>query len=127
MQELETIVYHHLPIGIIVMNNKSLGMVREFQDTYFDGRNIGTVLGYSCPDLSRIADAYRIPYFRIEHASDVESVFAEIRDIDRAYLLEVMISNTAIVEPKILFGNSLDKQSPALSEELENTLHTILS
>lgn len=82
MQELETISSRALPIGIIVMNNKSLGMVREFQDTYFDGRNIGTVLGYSCPDLSRIADAYQIPYFRIEHASDVDSIFTQIRALE---------------------------------------------
>lgn len=72
MQELETISSRQLPIGIIVMNNRSLGMVREFQDTYFEGRNIGTVIGYSCPDLSLIANAYRLPYFKIENPKDMD-------------------------------------------------------
>lgn len=78
IQELETISSRNLPIGIIVMNNKSLGMVREFQDTYFEGRNIGTVIGYSCPDISLIAQAYRMPYFKIENIGDLDYVFSEI-------------------------------------------------
>lgn len=81
IQELETISYHHLPVGVVVLNNKSLGMVREFQDTYFDGRNIGTVLGYSCPDLERIAYAYKMSYFCIEFPSDIDGVFASIREV----------------------------------------------
>ena len=81
MQELETISSRNLSIGIIVMNNKSLGMVREFQDTYFEGRNIGTVIGYSCPDISLVAMTYRMPYFRIEKASDVDEVFSKIKTI----------------------------------------------
>lgn len=82
IQELETISARNLPIGIIVMNNESLGMVREFQDTYFDGRNIGTVIGYSCPNLALIANAYRIPYFKIEQPKDIEWVFSEIIKIE---------------------------------------------
>lgn len=127
IQELETISSRHLPIVIVVMNNKSLGMVREFQDTYFEGRNIGTVIGYSCPDLSLIAEAYRIPYFRIEHAEDVDTVFPQIQGVEGPYILEVMISNKAIVEPKILYGNTLDKQSPELSPEIEQEIQNIIS
>lgn len=125
IQELETISSRHLPIAIVVMNNKSLGMVREFQDTYFEGRNIGTVIGYSCPDLSLIAEAYRMPYFCIEHAEDVDTVFPQIQGVEGPYILEVMISNKAIVEPKILYGNTLDRQSPELSVEIEQEIKKI--
>jgi acetolactate synthase-1/2/3 large subunit len=109
------------------MNNKSLGMVREFQDTYFEGRNIGTVIGYSCPDLSLVAQAYRMPYFRIEHPEDVDVIFSQVQNIAGPYILEVMISSRAIVEPKILYGNTLDKQSPELSPEIEQEIKNILS
>lgn len=125
MQELETIRSRNLPIGIIVMNNASLGMVREFQDTYFEGRNIGTVIGYSCPDLSRIAYAYKIPYLRIEKPDDIDHIFSEIIKIDWPYILEVIISNKAIVEPKILYGSTLDKQSPELSSEIQSKLENL--
>ena len=127
MQELETISSRNLSIGIIVMNNKSLGMVREFQDTYFEGRNIGTVIGYSCPDLSLVAMTYRMPYFRIEKASDLDEVFSKIKPIPWPYILEVMISSKAIVEPKMLYGSTLDKQSPALPEDIEAQIQTIFS
>lgn len=127
IQELETISSRHLPIAVVVMNNKSLGMVREFQDTYFEGRNIGTVIGYSCPDLSLIAEAYRMPYFCIEHPEDINTIFSQIQSIEGPYILEVMISNKAIVEPKILYGNTLDKQSPELSPEMEQEIQNIIS
>ncbi len=127
IQELETISSRNLPIGIIILNNKSLGMVREFQDTYFDGRNIGTVIWYSCPDLSLIAQAYRMPYYRIETPDDIDGIFLQIQDINTPYILEVMISNKAIVEPKILYWNTMDKQSPALSPDLEEKILNILA
>lgn len=125
MQELETISARNLPIGIVVMNNKSLWMVREFQDTYFEWRNIGTVIGYSCPDLSLIANAYRMPYFKIEQPKDMEVVFLEIMKIEWPYILEVMTSNRAIVEPKMLYWNTIDKQSPPLSIEVEEKIQEL--
>ena len=127
IQELETISSHHLPVVIVVINNKSLGMVREFQETYFEGRNIGTVIGYSCPDLSLIAKAYRMPYFQIEYPEDVDVIFSQIHNVVGPYILEVMISNKAIIEPKVLYGNTLDKQSPELSSELEQKIKNIIS
>lgn len=127
IQELETISLRKLPVGIIVLNNSSLGMVREFQDTYFDGRNIWTVIGYSCPNIELIANAYKIPYFLISHLDDVDPVLAQIQQMNTPYILEVKISQKAIVEPKMLYGNTLDKQSPPLSQEIETEIQNILS
>ena len=107
------------------MNNKSLGMVREFQDTYFEWRNIGTVIWYSCPDLSLIAQAYRMPYFNINIPDDVDAIFANIAKLPGPYILEVSISNKAIVEPKILYWNTIDKQSPYLDPILEDYIKTL--
>ena len=125
IQELETIVSRWLPIGIFVLNNKSLGMVREFQDNYFNGRNIGTVIGYSCPDLSRIAWAYGLPYFRIAERADMEWVFAQIRGLSTPYIVEVLISDKAIVEPKMMYGSPMDRQSPPLSDALQSQIDSL--
>lgn len=127
IQELETISLRQLPIGIIVLNNASLGMVREFQDTYFEWRNIGTVLWYSCPDIERIAYAYELPYFRITTPDELDRVLSDIQDIPGPYIVEVKISQKAIVEPKMMYGNTLDKQSPALSDEIEKEIQNIFA
>ncbi len=125
IQELETIRYHKLPIGIIVMNNQSLGMVREFQDTYFDGRNVWTVLGYSCPNLEKIAQAYDLPFFRIWDIETLDKTFQNVQKIDWPYMIEVIISPKSLVEPKILFWNALDDQSPLLSDETKAKISII--
>ncbi|WP_260405339.1 thiamine pyrophosphate-dependent enzyme, partial [Paenibacillus sp. 598K] len=51
IQELETLYRLGLPVKLFVLNNRSLGMVRQFQDAYMDGRQQSTVIGYGCPDL----------------------------------------------------------------------------
>jgi acetolactate synthase-1/2/3 large subunit len=60
IQELETIAHHQLPIKMIVLDNQCLGMVRQFQQSYFDERYQATLWGYSAPDFVRVAQAYGI-------------------------------------------------------------------
>lgn len=63
IQELQTIVRNNLPIKIVIMNNHSLGMIRQFQDSYFNSCYQSTVWGYNSPDFSKIAEAYGIESF----------------------------------------------------------------
>ncbi|MDO9579131.1 MAG: thiamine pyrophosphate-binding protein, partial [Bacteroidales bacterium] len=58
IQELQTIVHNNLPIKMVVINNRCYGMVRQFQESYFDKRYQSTYWGYSAPDFSKIAQAY---------------------------------------------------------------------
>ena len=127
IQELETISLRKLPVWIIILNNASLGMVREFQDTYFEGRNIGTIIGYSCPEIERIAYAYQLPYFYISNLKELEAVLSALPDIIGPYIIELKISQKAIVEPKMLYGNTLDKQIPALPSDTEERIKNIFS
>ncbi|WP_372339204.1 thiamine pyrophosphate-dependent enzyme [Cohnella sp. WQ 127256] len=55
---MDTVLRHCIPLKLFVMNNRSLGMVRQFQDMYMDGRQQSTVIGYGCPDLVKVAEAY---------------------------------------------------------------------
>ena len=66
IQELQTIVSNKLPIKIIVLNNNCLGMIRQFQDSYFGSRYQSTYWGYSSPDFEKIGKAYGIDSISIK-------------------------------------------------------------
>ena len=72
IQELHSIFRLNLKIKIIVINNDSLGMIRQFQDTYFESRYIGTKWGYTTPDFCKISQAYQIGSRKISENSEVD-------------------------------------------------------
>ena len=67
IQELQTVVRNRLPIKMVVLNNQCHGMVRQFQESYFDGRYPSTSWGYSPPDFARVAQAYGIEAGTVEN------------------------------------------------------------
>jgi len=71
IQEMETIVRNQLPIKIVVVNNHCHGMVRQFQEEFFEGRYPSTLWGYTAPDFSKIACAYGVPSRSIDRADDL--------------------------------------------------------
>jgi acetolactate synthase I/II/III large subunit len=90
MMELATISQYHIPVKIIVINNKVLGMVREYQHfTYKDCYNVVDLSGG--PDLEKIAQAYEIPFIRISNMSQAESSIKEFLNYDGAVLMECLI------------------------------------
>ena len=74
IQELDTLNRLVLNMTIIVMNNAVLGMVKNFQDMYFDGRDQSTKKGYSSPSFTDIAIAYGIEAHRVESAADMDHI-----------------------------------------------------
>ena len=112
IQELHSIFQNNLNIKIVIINNHSLGMIRQFQDTNFKSRHFGTVWGYSCPDFCKIAKSYQIPSKRIEDSSNVDSGVAWILKGKGPKLLEVLVSGQLNVYPKIAFGQTMDKMEP---------------
>ena len=58
LQELQTVVRNRLPVKVVVIDNGCHGMVRQFQETYFDERYQSTLEGYSAPDFAAVATAY---------------------------------------------------------------------
>ena len=121
IQELETIRYNNLPIKIFVLNNNSLGMVREFQDQYFNSNYQSTVIGYSCPDLKKIAGAYGIKYFKITR-SDSADLYKEIINYEGPVIIEVKISPYSKLQPRVVYGESIENQSPFLTGEKKGIL-----
>ena len=123
IQELETIAHHKLPIKMVVLNNKSLGMVRQFQQSYFHERYASTLWGYSAPDFADVARAYRI---ESQTVSDTRSLPDALEKMwikpEEPFLLQVFIDVSVNAYPKIAFGRPMTEMEPfAKPTEMEGT------
>ncbi|HXF31223.1 MAG TPA: thiamine pyrophosphate-binding protein [Solirubrobacterales bacterium] len=112
IQELQTLARNQLPVKVVVLDNGSHGMVRQFQESYLDGRYQSTVWGYSAPDFAAVAEAYGIPARRVEDPAEVEGAIAEMWAHDGPHLLEVAIDEKANAYPKIAFGYPISEMEP---------------
>jgi acetolactate synthase-1/2/3 large subunit len=125
IQELQTIVRNNLPVKIIVLNNKTLGMIRQFQDSYFESRYQSTFWGYSAPDFSKVALAYGIDSKTIESMDEVENAVEWLwkdENASKPQLLQVMIDPHTNTYPKIAFGRPITEMEPfAKPIEMEGT------
>jgi acetolactate synthase-1/2/3 large subunit len=117
IQELQTVYHHDLPIKIILLNNRSYGMVRQFQEQYFDGRCQSTVVGYSCPDFQKVVSAYSIQVGRTVAVQDVAGGLEWLFEDKKPKFLEVAINERSTVTPKL--GVNKRWKAVARAEELD--------
>jgi acetolactate synthase-1/2/3 large subunit len=105
------------------MNNESLGMIRQFQDSYFEGRHQSTVWGYSAPDFQKIAIAYGIEALTINDEDEIALALQKMwHEPNKPFLLQVMIDKNTNVYPKIAFGKPITEMEPdALPIQIEST------
>ena len=122
IQELQLIAREGLPVKIIVLNNNALGMIRHFQEMYFEGRYYQTKPegGYTAPNFARIAEAYGIRSCRIDRG-EINTLEEVIRS-DFPALAEVIIKENTYVVPKLKFGNPNQDQEPLIDRELYNRI-----
>lgn len=116
IQELQTIARENLPVKIILFNNSALGMIRHFQEMYFDNNYVQTTPegGYTVPDFGAVAAAYKIPYTCITSEDDVDGkLFGQ----DGPQFIEVKITEPTYVFPKLEFGKPNQDQEPLLPRE----------
>jgi acetolactate synthase-1/2/3 large subunit len=73
-QELATSVLEDLPIVVVIVNNGHLGMVRQWQDMFFDERFSQVNLTHDVPDYARLAEAYGATGFTVDSDGELESV-----------------------------------------------------
>lgn len=116
MQELQTIIRNRLSIKIILINNRSLGMVRQFQQVYFNNRTEGTVEGYDCPDFQKVVTAYDVPAFHITRPDEVRAGIARML-AENTSMLEVVIPQDSLLAPKLYVNCSIEDQDPKISRE----------
>lgn len=115
IQELQTIVRNKLPVKIIVLNNRTLGMIRQFQDSYFESRYQSTYWGYDAPDFAKVATAYGIESKTIDRSEEIENAIDWLwtkENTDVPQLLQVMIDPHTNTYPKIAFGRPITEMEP---------------
>ena len=113
LQELQTIVRNRLPVKIVVINNHCHGMVRQFQQSYFNEQYQSTLWGYSTPDFAKVAQAFGMPGISIGTDAQVsDGLRALWEDPTGPALVEVTIDTFTNVYPKIAFGRPLTEMEP---------------
>jgi len=107
MQEIATMVQERIAVKMAVFNNGYLGMVRQWQQFFHGGRYSATPIW--SPDYVKLADAYGIPGWRVERASDLEPVLARASAEPGPALVEFVIEQEANVFPMIPPGATLSE------------------
>ncbi len=123
IQELQTIVRNELPIKMIILNNRCLGMIRQFQDSYFQGRYQSTFWGYNPPDFEAVAKAYTIGACSVNDENGIEEGLKKLwEDPSKPYLLQIMVDPHTNVYPKMAYGNPITQMEPfAKPTQIEST------
>jgi acetolactate synthase I/II/III large subunit len=107
MQEIATMVQEGIPVKMGIFNNGYLGMVRQWQQ-FFHGRRYSATPIWS-PDYVKLAEAYGIAGYRVEHARQIEEAVARATREPGPALVEFMIEQEANVFPMIPPGGSLSE------------------
>ena len=105
IQELGTIFQTQVPVKIVVLNNEFLGMVRQWQELFFDNRYASTKM--INPNFIAIAEGYHIKSRKVSQREDLDAAVAEMLASKDSYFLEVMIEKENNVFPMIPTGASV--------------------
>jgi len=125
IQELATISINKIPVKVIILNNEYLGMVRQWQELFWDKRYSGTCLrgGLLCtectgpehckkqyvPDFVKLAESYGIPGFRATKHDDVISVLQQGLAVDGPAVMEFCVAPEEKVYPMVPAGKPIDQ------------------
>lgn len=107
VQELGTISQEKLPVKMVILNNDFLGMVRQWQELFFEKRYSFTEI--TSPDFVKLADAYGIPAATVTDRKDLEAAMKNMIDCKGPYLLEVKIEQEDNIFPMIPAGASVSR------------------
>lgn len=105
IQELGVIFQHNVPVKIVVLNNEHLGMVRQWQELFFESRYASTVM--TNPDFVKIAEGYHIKSRRVTERGDLQEAVEEMMASKNPYFLEVKVEKEDNVFPMIPSGASV--------------------
>ena len=109
-QELVTCALNNIPIKVAIINNESLGMVRQWQTMFYEGRYSNTSLhSKRIPDFVKLADAMGCAGLRCERTEDVDAVIKEAMSInDQPVVVDFRVFRDAMVWPMVAAGSSND-------------------
>ncbi len=108
IQELATAVQYGLPVKVVILNNGFLGMVRQWQELFYEKRYTWTRMQYA-PDFVKIAEAYGAAGYRIDKEEDVDSVLTEAFRNNRPTFIDVLVNPEESVYPMVPAGAPLSE------------------
>ena len=114
-QELATCAINNIPIKVAVINNSSLGMVRQWQTLFYEGRYSNTDLNTGhdtvrIPDFVKLGEAYGCASFRCERDEDIDATIQKALEInDRPVVIDFVVSPNSMVWPMVPAGVSNDQ------------------
>ncbi len=108
IQELMTAVCHNLPVKVAILNNRFLGMVRQWQELFYERNYCATCLDES-PDFVKLAEAYGAVGFRAVKQSEVEPVLREALSVPRPVLIDFVVSPEEGVYPMVPAGKDISE------------------
>ena len=119
IQELQFLARERIPVKIILLNNHSLGMIRHFQEMYFESNYMHTKKesGYTVPDFGAISNSYDIPYVKSEGLTGLDIVKPYLQS-DGPTFIEISLNEDTYVFPKLAMGKLNHDQEPELDREL---------
>lgn len=108
IQELATAVQYNLPVKVVILNNRYLGMVRQWQELFYEKRYNWTQMDHA-PDFVKLAEAYGAAGYRIENEDEVEAVLKEAFKNGKPTLIDVRVNPDECVYPMVPAGASLSE------------------
>src|SRR5438270_2270708 len=125
-QELATMTTEKIPVKIAIINNAFLGMVRQWQELFYDSRFSQVEFGFDVPDYVKLADAYGAVGLRCESPDEVETTIAKAMDIDdRTVVIDFRVDPAEKCYPMVPAGASNDDiiLGPEFEKEHADVLH----
>ena len=107
-QELALLKEFNLPVKVVILNNSALGMVRQWQETFYDERYSSSLVPVQ-PDFVKLADAYGLKGYRIRTLDEAESIFREALLSDEPVVIDCLVRKTENVYPMVAPGKGLDE------------------
>lgn len=108
MQELMLLKAYDLPVKVFIFNNSALGMVRQWQESFYEERYSESLLEAN-PDFVKMAESYGIHGVKVEHESEAEAVMKEIIEHDGPVVADFRIVKKEKVYPMIAPGKGLNE------------------
>ncbi|MGE5189192.1 MAG: thiamine pyrophosphate-dependent enzyme, partial [Gemmatimonadota bacterium] len=108
IQELATAVQYRLPVKVVILNNGSLGMVRQWQELFFQGKYSQTCLP-QIPDFVRLAEAYGAKGFRATRTEEVADVLRKGFEAPGPAIIDIVTDPNEMVYPMVPAGAPLTK------------------
>jgi acetolactate synthase-1/2/3 large subunit len=108
-QEMATAAIERLPVKVVVLNNGFLGMVRQWQELFYEHRYASSVLPQDCPDFVKLADAYGWLGLRVTEPDHLDAALQAAFDHDGPAIVDCRVAGEENVFPMVAPGGSIDE------------------